>query len=108
MPNDNALIWLFLGMFAVTYIPRVLPLTILSRVTLPRFIIDILAYVPLAILSALLIPSLLMTGGEIDLSLDNHLLIAGALTAVISVFTKKLVLIVISGIVITAALVNFF
>lgn len=107
MPNDSALIFLFLGMFAVTYLPRVLPLTILSRVTLPRFIIDVLAYIPLAILSALLVPSLIMSGGEIDLSFDNHLLIAGILTAGLAVFTKKLVLIVVSGIIITALLANF-
>jgi len=107
MQNDNTLIWLFLGMFFVTYLPRVLPLTILSRVTLPRFIIDVLGYVPIAILSALLIPSLIMSDGNIDFSLNNSLLIAGILTAIISIFTKKLVLIVVFGIIITALLVNF-
>ena len=107
MQNSNPLILLFLGMFVVTYLPRVLPLTILSRVTLPRFIIGVLGYVPIAILSALLIPSLIMSGGNIDFSFNNSLLIAGILTAIISIFTKKLVLIVVFGIIITALLVNF-
>ncbi len=107
MPGSNALIWLFLGMFAVTYLPRVLPLTILSRVKLPQFVIDVLSYVPVAILSALLVPALLLTDGRIDISLDNYLLIAAAITSVIAVFTKKLFVIVVAGIVITALLVNF-
>ena len=107
MPESNALIWLFLGMFVVTYLPRVLPLTILSRVKLPKFVIDVLAYVPVAILSALLVPALLLTDGQINISLGNHLLIAAIFTSILAIFTKKLFVIVVAGIVITALLVNF-
>ena len=85
-----------------------LPLTILSRVKLPKVVIDVLEYLPVAILGALLVPSLLLAGGKIDVSLDNYLLVAAVLTSIISVFTKKLFIIVLSGIGIMAMLVNFF
>lgn len=39
---------------AVTAIPRVLPLVVLSRVQLPAWLIDWLRYVPIAVLTALL------------------------------------------------------
>lgn len=108
MPSSTKLLAIFIGMFAVTYLPRVLPLTILSRVKLPRLIIDVLEYLPVAILGALLVPTLLQANGRIDISLDNYLLIAAVLTAVVSVLTKKLFIIVLAGIAIMAALVNFF
>ncbi len=108
MPSSANLLAIFIGMFAVTYLPRVLPLTILSRVKLPKIIIDVLEYIPVAILGALLVPTLLLVDGQIDISLDNYLLIAAVLTAVISIFTKKLFIIVLSGIAIMAVLVNFF
>ena len=108
MPSSANLFTIFIGMFAVTYLPRVLPLTILSRLKLPKLIIDVLEFLPVAILGALLLPALLLAEGKIDISLDNHLLVAAVLTSIISVFTKKLFIIVLSGIAIMAALVNIF
>ncbi|MEX1306910.1 MAG: AzlD domain-containing protein [Eubacteriales bacterium] len=108
MPSSANLLAIFIGMFAVTYLPRTLPLTILSRVKLPKVVIDVLEYLPVAILGALLVPSLLLVSGQIDISLDNYLLIAAVLTSIISVLTKKLFVIVLSGIGIMAMLVNFF
>jgi branched-subunit amino acid transport protein len=90
----------------VTYIPRVLPLTILSKIKLPKFIIDVLDYVPVAILGALLLPTLLVIDGKIDISLDNLFLIAGIITVVVSIFTKKLFVIVLAGIFAMFLLVN--
>lgn len=51
------------GMGAVTYLPRVLPVVALSRKKLPDQLIVWLDYVPAAILSALVAPSLFFSGG---------------------------------------------
>lgn len=108
MQENNPLILLFLAMMVVTYIPRVLPLTILSKIKLPKLILEVLDYIPIAILGALLLPSLFYIDGQIDISLNNLYLIAGILTAVISIFTKKLYLIVSGGILIMFLLINFY
>lgn len=94
-------------MFLVTYIPRVLPLTILSKINLPKVIIDILDYIPVAILGALLLPTLLIIDGKIDISFDNLFLLAGLITVIISIFTKKLFVIVLAGIFTMFLLVSF-
>jgi len=107
MLENNTLIWLFLGMFIVTYLPRVLPLTILSRLKLPKFIIDVLNYIPVAILGALLLPALLVIDGKLDISLNNYFLLAGVITIIVSIFTKKLFVIVLAGIFAMFLLVNF-
>ena len=52
-----------LGGAAVTVLPRVLPLLLLSRVTLPRWLRIWLAQVPVAILAALLAQQLAFQGG---------------------------------------------
>ncbi|AMV73540.1 hypothetical protein JCM30471_19570 [Desulfuromonas carbonis] len=60
---------LLLGMGAVTYLPRLLPLLFLSQRTLPRWLVEWLELIPVAILAALLAPALLVDdgAGRIDL-----------------------------------------
>jgi len=60
---------LTLGMGAVTYLPRLLPLFFLSRRELPRWLVDWLELIPVAILAALLTPALLINPqGSLELS----------------------------------------
>ena len=65
---------LMLAMGAVTYLPRLLPLVMLSRRTLPAWFAEWLELVPAAILSALIAPALfahsvprLFTLGKVEL-----------------------------------------
>jgi len=51
-------LFLLLGMGAVTYLPRMLPLVALAHRRLPQAVIDWLGYIPVAILSALVAPGL--------------------------------------------------
>ena len=53
---------LLLGMGLVTYLPRWLPLHFLSRRSLPKWFIQWLDLIPAAILSALLLPALILEG----------------------------------------------
>lgn len=50
------------GMGLVTYLPRWFPLFFLSRKPLPRWFIQWLELIPVAILSALVLPDLLVAG----------------------------------------------
>jgi branched-subunit amino acid transport protein len=68
---------LCLGMGLVTYIPRWAPLFALSQRTLPRWLEEWLDLIPVAILSALILPALLTAGEPRQLSLwNNDLLVA--------------------------------
>ncbi|PLX78531.1 MAG: AzlD domain-containing protein [Desulfuromonas sp.] len=68
MTFENYLL-LLLGMGSVTYLPRLLPLLFLSQRELPRWLVDWLELIPVAILAALLAPSLVIEGdsGRLDL-----------------------------------------
>ena len=51
-------LYLLLGMGAVTYLPRMLPLVALAHRKLPQGMVEWLEFIPVAILSALVAPGL--------------------------------------------------
>ena len=75
--NSGEYLLLLLGMGAVTFIPRWLPFLLLSRRKIPDWLYQWLELIPAAILSALLLPTLVTTGdpGKLDL-LQPELLVA--------------------------------
>jgi len=70
MANELFLLTM-VGMGLVTYLPRVLPAWFLRGRKLHPFIEAWLKYVPVAVLAALLLPSLLVTDGQINLTWNN-------------------------------------
>ncbi len=60
---------LLLGLGLVTYVPRWLPLHYLSRRSLPEWFVQWLELIPPAILSALLLPALILDGDHRHLDL---------------------------------------
>jgi len=77
-----------LGMGVVTYLPRLLPAWLLRGRELPPFLVAWLRYVPVAVLAALLMPSLLVQHGEFALQWSNLYLWA-AVPAVITAWKTK-------------------
>lgn len=57
---------IILGSALVTFIPRVLPIAILSRVELPEWAMRWLSYVPIAVMAALVGQELLMPNGKLE------------------------------------------
>jgi branched-subunit amino acid transport protein len=71
-PMDQTSIFLtLLGMQAVTYLPRLLPILWLSSRVLPPWLVTWLHYVPVAVLAAMLFPALLVHEGQISLGSQN-------------------------------------
>jgi branched-subunit amino acid transport protein len=54
-----------------------------------RRIRAVLAYVPPAVLAALIAPEILLRHGQIDAGLDNPRLLAGALAVAVAFFTRS-------------------
>lgn len=83
-------ILMILGMVLVTFIPRVLPLALLGNKELPEKVVLWLSYIPAAVLSALLAPSILLKNGNLYLSLENTALIAFFPTLLMAYKTKNI------------------
>jgi len=87
---DPAYIYLLLGMGVVTYIPRWLPLFFLSDRKLPDWFVEWLDLIPAAILSALLLPELVLKGSPRHLDIFTPELLVAIPTFVFASLTKSL------------------
>lgn len=89
---------IIIGCALVTFIPRVLPLMLLSQMELPRWAIHWLKNVPVAVMAALLAQELLLSNNQFSI-FDNILKLVAAIPAfVIALLTKSLLGTVIAGV----------
>lgn len=86
--NDYLL--LFGGMGLVTYLPRALPLLYLAHKKMPQWLIDWLSLIPVAILSALIAPSLFTDAATRSLAFGKLELLVAIPTLLFSLKTKSL------------------
>lgn len=89
---------IIIGSAVVTFLPRVLPLMILSRLQLPNWLIRWLKHVPISVMAALLAQELLLSQGAFSPD-ENILKIGAALPAfAVAIWTKSLLGTVLVGI----------
>jgi branched-subunit amino acid transport protein len=87
-----------LGGAAVTALPRVLPLLLLSRITLPRWLRIWLSQVPVAILAALLAQELAFEGGALVPMSRNLPVLAILPVMLVAALTRSLIGAVAAGV----------
>lgn len=88
---------IILGMALVTYLPRFLPMYILTRIEIPQIVIAWLCYVPVAVLSALIVPGLVTADRQVFIASGNLYLLASIPAAYIAWRTKNMMLTVTAG-----------
>ncbi len=78
-------VWLvILGGLVGTYLTRLSFILIIPADRVPRVLHRGLKYIPPAVLSAILLPELVVRDGTLDLTLSNHRLIAGVIAALVA------------------------
>jgi len=92
------------GMALVTYLPRLLPAWFLRNRQIPTFLTAWLRYIPVAVLAALLLPSLIVQDGKLNASLNNWYLWAAIPAAGVAWKKKSLFGTVIVGMAVVALL----
>ncbi|TCP52570.1 branched-subunit amino acid transport protein [Tumebacillus sp. BK434] len=98
---------IILGSAFVTFLPRVLPLMVLSRMELPEWGIRWLNNVPIAVMAALIGQELFVQDGQFSLLNDVELL-AAIPAVLVAMKTKSLLGTVVAGMVSIMALRYFF
>jgi branched-subunit amino acid transport protein len=89
---------LILACAAVTAVPRVLPFVLLSKIELPCWLLGWLAYVPVAVLAALLAIEVLMVDGKPAVSTANPSLVAIVPALAVAGLTRSLIATVLAGV----------
>lgn len=99
-----AILALFVGMALVTYLPRMLPLVVLSRFRLPPLMLRWLGFVPVSVLSALLAKELLIGANGLALPPEHPQLLAAVPAFLVAAATRSLMGTVLAGILAMALL----
>lgn len=86
--SEPLILLIILGMALVTYLPRFLPAFLLAERQLNPSFERWLSYVPTAVLSALLVPSVLAPEGTFAFTSDNLFLLAALPSLVLAFATR--------------------
>jgi branched-subunit amino acid transport protein len=82
--------WLIVGMFAITFGIRFVMFAFAGKITFPIWMQQSLKFVPPAVLTAIIVPAVVMPYGEIAINFNNIYLLAAIMSIVISLITKSL------------------
>jgi branched-subunit amino acid transport protein len=95
--TETSYLLLVVGMGIVTFLPRWVPLMVISRKNLPRLMTEWLDLIPAAILSALLAPELITSGQPRALDIAQPDFWVALPTFWIAIKTRSLALTVLMG-----------
>ena len=96
----NIYVWsVIIGGCIVTVLPRVLPITILSKIKLNKNVEEFLTYIPLSILPALIAVELLTVDNKFSIQGNSLELLAAIPTLLIAIRKNNLLLTVVVGII---------
>ncbi|MFJ7838485.1 AzlD domain-containing protein [Lysinibacillus sphaericus] len=107
MTTTASMMWLIIGCALVTWLPRIIPFMFVRSVKLPDVVLKWLSFIPVCILSALVIENLLDTESKNFVTLDWPVFITFVPTLIIALVTKSLSITVVAGVIIMAS-VRFF
>jgi branched-subunit amino acid transport protein len=100
--DQDAIFLTILGMTAVTYLPRLLPVVFLSSRSLPPILASWLRYIPVSVLAAMVMPTLILQDHRIVLDLGNIFLWSAIPTLLVAWKTRSLFGAVIVGMAVVA------
>jgi len=93
-------VWLvILGGMVATYLTRLSFILLIPSEWVPQVLHRGLKYIPPAVLSAILLPELVIRDGALDLALSNHRLMAGIIAALVAWRLKNTWLTIATGMV---------
>ena len=93
----SEIFFIIAGMAIVTFATRFASVAILGQKKMPPGLERWLRHIPTGILTALIVPTLLLPKGYIDLSFDNHYLLAGLVAAAAAWKSRNMVATLILG-----------
>jgi len=91
-------IWLvFLLGGLLTFGMRFSFIYLFGRFEIPHVVHRTLRFVPPAVLSAIIFPGILMPNNQLNISFDNHRLLAGLIAVLVALWTKNTLFTILAG-----------
>lgn len=95
--SGEAQLIMVVGMSLVTFLVRYPILALVGRLNLSEGMLRALKYVPPSVLTAIIVPALLLPNGTFDLRPQNSFLVAGVICAFVAWRTRNLLLTIVLG-----------
>lgn len=96
--SNMSILLVCLGMGAVTYAPRVLPLLLFAGKEMPNWLKEALKFVPVAMLSALVAKDVFFKDDALFMSLSNPKILAFVLVAIVAAKFKSIPISLVVGV----------
>lgn len=90
---------LILSMGALTFLPRYLPFILAGKVNIPLAVSQALSFVPIAVLTVIVVQNGFFRDGELALNIQNHQLIASLFAFFVAVTFRHMFLTIIIGLI---------
>jgi branched-subunit amino acid transport protein len=101
-------IWIvMIAVGILTFLTRLSFILLLERWQAPPVVQSALRYVPVAVLTAIIVPELLVVDNSLDFSLGNARLIAGVIATLVAWRTKSALWTIVTGMVVFLLLNSF-
>lgn len=85
------------SMAIVTFATRFGCVALFRQTEMPIWLERWLKHIPTAILTALIVPALILPKGQLDITLHNHYLLAGILAAIVAYKSRNIVSTIVLG-----------
>ncbi|MGL5206887.1 MAG: AzlD domain-containing protein [Acidaminococcaceae bacterium] len=93
----NEILVIILSMALVTFATRFGCVALFRQTEMPIWLERWLKHIPTAILTALIVPAILLPKGQLDFTLHNHYLVAGIVAAIVAYKSSNIVSTIIFG-----------
>ncbi len=90
---------LIVSMAALTFLPRYLPFALAGKVKIPPMVSQALAFVPIAVLTVIVIQTGFVRGGELQMNVQNHHMLASIIAFVVAIISRHMFLTIAVGLV---------
>lgn len=94
------LVFIILGMFSVTFGIRFCLFAKANKVVMPNWIEGALGFVPISVLSAIIVPMVFMPEGELEIGLDNPWLLGALAAFIVGLIKQNQLLTILVGVVV--------
>lgn len=101
-------IYMVLGMVVVTFLPRYLPIALSSRLQLPPLLVKALQYVPIAVLTVIIVQTSFFQNGYLSLNYSNPFLWGLAAAVLCAYLQKNMLVTIVIGMLIFAGAKTLF
>tara|TARA_B100001741_G_C16170977_1_gene422324 strand:- start:41 stop:367 length:327 start_codon:yes stop_codon:yes gene_type:complete len=95
--EQNLILYTIIGMSFITLLIKIIPALLVSNYKIPDFLNKILEFVPIAVLSSMVIQFIIIDEGKINLSPTNEFIWASLPTLIAAILFKSLFITIVVG-----------